>query len=60
MTTAVKVDAHAGWDVEVVVQTLDSEGAVVAEVTNIVLKNTEQTFYIHSHMKLGSVQEVKQ
>ena len=59
MTTKVTVDAHAGWDVKIVSAELDSEGLVLVEVTNIVPKNTLQDFYIHSHKRLVSVEEVK-
>lgn len=59
MTTAITVDAHAGWDVEVKIQDLDTDGNVVTERVQVVPKNTKETIYIHSHRQLGSVKELK-
>jgi len=59
MTTAVTVNAHAGWDVEVELLILDAEKKVTDTRVQVVPKNTEQTFYIHSHMMLGRVKELE-
>ena len=59
MTTAVTIDAHAGWDVKVIIQNLDNEGSVTQEQTKVVPKHTEETIYIHSHRQLALVQELK-
>lgn len=59
MTTAVLVDAHAGWDVEVEVKVLDGTGAVSSVSVRTVLKFTKETFYVHSGMELGFIREVK-
>jgi hypothetical protein len=60
MTTAVTVDAHAGWNIEVVVQSLDNEGNVTEERTEVVERLTTKVFYIHSHMQLARIKELKQ
>ena len=57
MTTKVTVDAHAGWDVEVVEEVKTVEG--VQERTTVVAKNTVKDFYIHSGLALKSVKELQ-
>ena len=59
MTTKIVVDAHAGWDVEVLVETLDNDGGVTENRVEVVPKNTIKEFYIHSHMSLGRIKELK-
>jgi hypothetical protein len=59
MTTKVTVDAHAGWDVAVVVEELNVAGDIVSSSVQIVPKNTAVDFYIHSHKQLGKVSEIK-
>lgn len=59
MTTAITVDAHAGWDVEVTIQDLDSEGKVMTERSQVVPKMTKETLYIHSHRQISSIKELK-
>ena len=59
MTTAITVDAHAGWDIEVQKVTLNNEGAVATTVVEVVPKFTKVTFYIHSHMQIGCIKELK-
>lgn len=59
MTTAITIDAHAGWDVEVVIQDLDSDGNLITEQIKVVPKHTKETVYIHSHRQIGSVKELK-
>lgn len=59
MTTAITIDAHAGWDVEVVIQDLDSDGNLVTEQIKVVPKHTKETVYIHSHRQLSFVKELK-
>lgn len=56
MTTAVKVDAHAGWPVLVVVE--HGEPGQPKTVTTVeVAPNTEHTFYIHSGLRINSIFE---
>lgn len=59
MTTAVKVDAHAGWPVLVVTQSGEPSYPQSVEA-HIVEPNTERTFYIHSGLKILSVSEQPQ
>jgi hypothetical protein len=56
MTTAVKVDAHAGWPV-LVVTLVGEPGYPQSAQSHIVEPLTEQTFYIHSGLKIVSVSE---
>lgn len=58
MTTAIVVDAHAGWDVEVAIQSLDENGQVSSERVQVVKAFTKETIYIHSHMQIGRVKEL--
>lgn len=57
MTTAVKVDAHAGWPVLV---TLKHGEPLAAKsvTTERVEPNTERTFYIHSGLQVIGVEEM--
>ncbi len=57
MTTKVTVDAHAGWDVEVVVEDIVPEGT--RQETIVVEKHTVRDFYLTSHRKLTSVTELQ-
>ena len=59
MTTAITVDAHAGWDIEVQKVTLDNEGIISTTVVEVVPKFSKVTFYIHSHLMIGYIREVK-
>lgn len=59
MTTKVTIDAHAGWPVEVEVVTLDSQGADAEVRTEVVPKSSIKDFYIHSHLYLRSIKELK-
>jgi hypothetical protein len=56
MTTSITVDAHAGWDVEVTI----AEGSDHAGTfrVRIVPKNTKETFYVHSTMRITSIREL--
>lgn len=56
MTTAVKIDAHAGWPVQVVVESGEPGQPKHVEVVTIEA-NTERTIYIHSGLRLLSVAE---
>ncbi len=58
MTTAINVNAHAGWDVEVKIAQLTQEGELFAELAQVVSKHTEQTFHIHSHRVITSIKEL--
>lgn len=46
MTTAVTVDAHAGWPVKVTLIDQSSDGLTQSETVQVVAANTKQTFYI--------------
>ena len=61
MTTKVTIDAHAGWDVEYKTVALDSTGNVDpnSEFTFVVSKNTVKDVYIHSHMQIISIKELR-
>lgn len=57
MTTRVTVDAHAGWDIEVV--TLNGEPNYPKTATvHIVKANEKHDFYIHSGMTILSIKEL--
>ena len=62
MTTSVTIDAHAGWDVEVTTEDLDSNGVIVPESkkTFVVTKNTKHTAYVHSYLQISSIKELKE
>ena len=57
MTTRINVDAHAGWDVEVVLVYI--RDGYSEHRSEVVPKMTSKDFYIHSHMQLASVKELK-
>ena len=57
MTTAIVVDAHAGWDVEVSKEKLNLHGDWEFESKMVVKANTKETIYIHSHLRLSQVTE---
>ena len=57
MTTAVKVDAHAGWPVQVV-SAQGEPGMASVILTDVVPPNTERTFYIHSGLRILSIAEM--
>lgn len=60
MTTRILIDAHAGWDIEVVIQSMNDAGTEVSsERTQIVKAHTQENFYIHSHLRIGSIREIK-
>lgn len=56
MTTAVKVDAHAGWPVLVTIKN-GEPGYPKTITTETVEPKTERTFYIHSGMQIIGVEE---
>jgi len=58
MTTAVTVDAHAGWDVEVSKEKLNMHGDWEFDSKVVVKANTKETLYIHSHLRLSEVREL--
>lgn len=60
MTTAITVDAHAGWDVEVSTEKLNGHGDWEFNSKMIVKAHTKEIIYIHSHLKITEVREVKQ
>ena len=46
MTTAVTVDAHAGWPVKVTLIDQSSDGLTQSETVQVVAANTKQAFYV--------------
>jgi len=46
MTTAVTVDAHAGWPVRVTLIDQSPDGMTQSESVQIVAANTKQTFHV--------------
>lgn len=56
MTTSVKVDAHAGWPVQVVLE-YGEPGQPKRVIVETVEPNTERQFYIHSGLRFLSVSE---
>lgn len=54
MTTAVTVDAHAGWPVEVIAR-YNPDGFIT---TTIVESNTIRIFYIHDGLEIISIKEL--
>jgi hypothetical protein len=59
MTTSVTIDAHAGWDVEVLCRAFDNNGKTQSVSTHIVPKNTNQNFYVHSNMEIIAIRELR-
>ncbi len=58
MTTAITVDAHAGWPVQV--ETIRGEpGQVQSMQIEIVQPNTKRVFYIHSGMTISRILEIE-
>lgn len=57
MTTAVKVDAHAGWPVQVVSEQGEAQYPKTI-VTDVVEPFTERTFYVHSGLRILSIVEM--
>lgn len=58
MTTAVTVNAHAGWPV-LVVQVVGEPNSPKSIRQEVVEPNTEKTFYIHSGMRIIDIQELE-
>lgn len=63
MTTRIHVDAHAGWDVKVTVETrvyVPDRANIEAWSTSVevVARNTQRDFYVHSGMRIRSIEEV--
>lgn len=58
MTTKVTVDAHAGWPVKVTKISYDATGET-GRSDEVVPANTEQTFYVHSNLRIA-VEEMPQ
>jgi len=56
MTTAVKVDAHAGWPVLVTLK-YGEPGRPKSVSTKTVDPHTEETFYIHSGLQIIGIEE---
>lgn len=56
MTTSVKVDAHAGWPVLVVLE-YGEPGQAKSVTTERVEPKTERTFYVHSGLKIIGISE---
>lgn len=60
MTTKVTVDAHAGWPVKVKTTNLNNNGDIINTGETIVPAYTTQDFFIHTHMRIASVEEMPQ
>lgn len=58
MTTAITVDAHAGWPVEVKSVRGEPQTEPKQLVTEIVPANEKRTFYIHSGLTIVSICEM--
>ena len=57
MTTAVTINAHAGWPVEVIlVHSYPDEEDRKEEIT--VQPHTERTVYVHSNLSISSIREL--
>jgi predicted nucleic-acid-binding protein len=59
MTTTIVVDAHAGWDVEVLVRAFSNDGKTQSVSTHVVPKFTAQSFWISTHMEIIGIRELK-
>ena len=57
MTTAVTIDAHASWPVEVEVRT-GEPGTPDVFKTEIVEPNTKRTIYLHSGCSIIGIKEL--
>jgi len=57
MTTRITVDAHAGWPV-LVVKLVGEPNATKTVQQEIVEPNTTRDFYIHSGMRIMSIEEL--
>lgn len=57
MTTAVTIDAHAGWPVEVELRKGEPGTPDVFE-TKIIAPNTKETVYIHSGCSILGIKEL--
>jgi hypothetical protein len=57
MTTAVTIDAHAGWPVEVIIRRGEPGTPDVFE-TKIIAPNSKETVYLHSGLSLVGIKEL--
>lgn len=57
MTTAVTIDAHAGWPVEVEVRR-GEPGTPDVITTQIIEANTKETIYLHSGCSILGIREL--
>ena len=57
MTTAVTIDAHAGWPVEVEIRRGEPGTPDVFE-TKIVAPDTKETVYLHSGCSIAGIKEL--
>lgn len=69
MTTSVTIDAHAGWDVEVISESFGQpkdytsggtpyKNQTVTRSIYVVPANTKRTFYVHDSEQIVSVKEL--
>lgn len=62
MTTAVTIDAHAGWDVEVVLLENGVSGNFVYGYSNlrreIVPGGTSKTYHLHNNLEIKVLKEI--
>ncbi len=59
MTTAITVDAHAGWDVEVVTEKLNAQGDWEFNSKILVKAQSKEIIYIHSHLQISLIKELR-
>jgi hypothetical protein len=59
MTTAVTIDAHAGWPVEVIIRNGEPGNPDIFK-TKIVEPSTKETFYLHSGCSIVGIKELPQ
>ncbi len=57
MTSRVNIDAHAGWDIQVVVSRGEPASNKSVEV-HYVRAGTSQDFYIHSGQRILAIEEM--
>jgi len=58
MTTAITIDAHAGWDVTIRFETLNAHGDWEFRNEQRVPAFQKEIVYIHSHLRISEIREV--
>jgi hypothetical protein len=59
MTTAITIDAHAGWDVDVCKEKLNLHGDWEFDSKVTIKAFTKEIIYIHSHLRLSQIVELR-